>query len=202
MARARADDYDDKRQAILDQSARLFAIHGFDRASMSRIAEACGVSKALLYHYYSAKDALLYDIVRSHLEHLIRVTTAASETEKSEAGAATPEDRLKALISALLEAYRDADAQHKVQINHLSSLPDHQQSELRAMERKLVKLFAESISAVHPSLKDSPKLKPVTMSLFGMLNWHYLWFQDGGDLSREDYAEMVMRLIADGARNI
>ena len=51
MARSRANDYDDKRQAILDRSAELFSVYGFDRASMNRIAEACGVSKANLYHY-------------------------------------------------------------------------------------------------------------------------------------------------------
>ena len=46
MARKRANDYDDKRQAILDRSAELFSVYGFDRASMNKIAEACGVSKA------------------------------------------------------------------------------------------------------------------------------------------------------------
>ena len=58
MARTRATDYDDKRRAILDRSAELFAAHGYDRASMSRIAEACGVSKANLYHYYRDKDEI------------------------------------------------------------------------------------------------------------------------------------------------
>ena len=52
MARPRANNYDDKRRAILDRSAELFSEYGYDRASMNRIAEACGVSKANLYHYY------------------------------------------------------------------------------------------------------------------------------------------------------
>jgi acyl-CoA synthetase (AMP-forming)/AMP-acid ligase II len=56
MARKRANDYDDKRQAILDRSAVLFSAHGYDRASMNKIAEACGVSKANLYHYYKDKE--------------------------------------------------------------------------------------------------------------------------------------------------
>ena len=45
-------------------------------------------------------------------------------------------------------------------------------------------------------------LKPVTMSLFGMLNWHYLWFRSAGSVTRADYADLVTRLIADGARGI
>ena len=45
MARPRADDYDDKRKAILKTSAALFAEHGYDRASMNQIAKGCGVSE-------------------------------------------------------------------------------------------------------------------------------------------------------------
>jgi hypothetical protein len=41
-------------------------------------------------------------------------------------------------------------------------------------------------------------LKPVTMALFGMLNWHYLWFREGRGLSRADYARLVAELIVAG----
>ena len=42
-------------------------------------------------------------------------------------------------------------------------------------------------------------LKRVTMSFFGMVNWHYLWFWPGAGLTRADYADLVTRLIAEGA---
>ncbi|NBP52464.1 MAG: TetR/AcrR family transcriptional regulator, partial [Actinobacteria bacterium] len=57
MARPRAADYDDKRAAILRRAAELFAEKGYDRTSMTEIAAALGVSKALFYHYYPSKDA-------------------------------------------------------------------------------------------------------------------------------------------------
>ena len=38
------------------------------------------------------------------------------------------------------------------------------------------------------------------MSLFGMLNWHYMWFRDKGPVSREDYADMVTTLLIEGAQ--
>ncbi len=38
------------------------------------------------------------------------------------------------------------------------------------------------------------------MSLFGLLNWHYTWFRDGGPLSRADYAKLATRLFLDGAK--
>jgi TetR/AcrR family transcriptional regulator len=195
MARRRALDYDDKRKAILDRSAELFAGHGYDGASISMIAEACGVSKALLYHYYGDKAELLFDVIRTHLEDLIQ---SVEEVARDHAEAPA-EERLAALCAALLDAYRDADAEHQVQINNLRLLPQARQDDLRALERRLVAVFADAVAAAVPRLADKPMLvKPVTMSLFGMLNWSYLWFRDGGALSRADYARLVTRLIVDG----
>ncbi|MBD2745490.1 TetR/AcrR family transcriptional regulator [Microvirga sp. BT688] len=196
MARTRASNYDDKRRAILDRSAELFAEHGYDRASMSKIAEACGVSKANLYHYYRDKEELLFDVIRFHLEELLEVVEAADRPDLA------PGDRLRTLVAAILEAYRDADAQHSVQINGLRLLPSDRQAELKSMERDLVKIFSDAVAGVAPQLKGTKLLKPVTMSLFGMINWHYLWFKSNGEVTRADYAELVAQLIVDGTRNL
>lgn len=192
MARPRANDYDDKRRAILDRSAELFSEYGYDRGSMNRIAEACGVSKATLYHYYTDKDELLFDVIRFHLEKLLKVVGAANRPELA------PQPRLRALVAALLEAYRDADAQHTVQIGSMRFLSDARQTELKNLERRLVRIFSDAVAAVAPQLAGSALLKPVTMSLFGMVNWHYLWFKTPGPVSRADYADLVTRLICDG----
>lgn len=196
MARTRASDYDDKRRAILNRSAELFSEHGYDRASMNKIAEACRVSKANLYHYYKDKEALLFDVIRFHLEELLEVVEAADKPDLP------PKDRLRELAGALLEAYRDADSQHNVQINSMRFLPADRQAELRGMERELVATFSDAVVGVAPQLKGTKMLKPVTMSLFGMINWHYLWFKPNGPVTRADYADLVTRLIIDGTRNI
>ncbi len=103
-------------------------------------------------------------------------------------------------MSALLDAYRDADDEHKIQINELGKLPASKRKVLIEMERRLVHEFAEAIAGVNPIIgADKMLLKPVTMSLFGMLNWHYMWFREGKGLSREDYAGMVTTLLIEGA---
>jgi AcrR family transcriptional regulator len=192
MARPVAADHADKRQKILEQSAMLFAEHGYDRASITMIAGACGVSKALLYHYYADKAELLFDIIDSHLRHLLAVTESAL------VGVSDVRQRLLALCTSLLVAYRDAAAQHEVQIAQLRLLAPAQQRELKALERQLVDRFAAEISCAVPD--DPVRLKPLTMSLFGMLNWNFLWFREDGALSREEYAELVVTLLLEGAR--
>ncbi|WP_157015975.1 TetR/AcrR family transcriptional regulator [Mesorhizobium xinjiangense] len=197
MARTRAKDYDDKRRALLHQAASVFARDGYDRASMAGLAAECGVSKALLYHYYASKEALLFDIINTHLEALVETVEDADRPDLP------PEERLEGLVAALLESYRDADAEHKVQLGALQQLPGPDQAELKALERRLVDRFAAAIRAVEPEIFDgTPLLKPVTMSLFGMLNWFYMWFREGGPVSRRDYARLATQLLLGGVANI
>jgi TetR/AcrR family transcriptional regulator len=196
MARPRAADYDGKRKAILDRSAKLFAKNGYDRTSMAEVAAACRVSKALLYHYYVSKEELLFDILKLHLDELI-------DAVRSVDSKLTPKPRLRALVGALLEAYRDADSQHKIQINELSKLPAAKREKLIALERELVRIFSDAIATVNKNVGTSPRLlKPVTMSLFGMLNWHYMWFREGGPMSREEYASLATQLLVEGAASL
>ncbi|MBN9040630.1 MAG: TetR family transcriptional regulator [Rhizobiales bacterium 62-47] len=195
MARTRANDYDKKRLGILSQSAALFAQHGFTGTSITMIAEACGVSKALMYHYYRSKDDVLFDLLADHLNHLIAKVDAA-------AAGSNGKERLFAISIALLEAYRGADAEHQVQISSLKLLPQAQQSVLKELERKLVVVFSDAIAAALPVVANKHDvLKPLTMSLFGMLNWHYLWFRDGKGMTREAYARMAAGLVLAGAED-
>ena len=193
MARTRAQDYDDKRRAILHRSAELFAQFGYSGTSITMIAEACGVSKALLYHYYSDKEAVLFDILSAHLEELVVVVEKAAQAGRD------PEARVHAIAAALLDAYRDAGAEHQVQIANLKLLAPEKQEQLREMERLLVNHLSDALAEALPAIGRGPLLKPLTMSIFGMLNWHYLWFREGKGLTREDYAHLVTHLVLAGA---
>lgn len=194
MARTIAKDHEAKREAILKTAAEFFAEQGFDRASMGKLAQACGVSKALIYHYYPSKDALLFDILDTHLTALVEVV------EREAAGPGSAQSRLRALIRAILIAYRDSDAEHKVQLDALSSLPEENQVHLRALQRRLVACMSDSVRAIAPErFVSRPELVgPVTMSVFGMLNWFYLWHKPGGPVDRDAYADIVADLVIGG----
>lgn len=191
MARTRAADFEDKQRAILASAAAVLAGQGMDKASMAQIAQQAQVSKALLYHYYPGKDALIFDIIRTHLTDLDLAVEAADSP------ALPPDQRLRALIGAVLETYRDADNCHKVQLNGTPTLPNEQKEAIHAIERRIVRRFSAVLRQLHPGL-EPPLLMPVTMSLFGMLNWVYMWFRDGGPVTREDYADIATALILKG----
>ena len=198
MARTRAADFEEKQRGILDNAAAVFAEQGMEKASMAQIAAHANVSKALLYHYYPGKDALIFAIIMTHLEELEDAIEAADNPDLP------PAQRLRQLVGAVLEEYRGADNQHKVQLNASSALSDEQKAEIMAIERRIVKRFAIVLRSINPELEspERPLLTPVTMSLFGMMNWVYMWFRDGGRISREDYADVATTLILEGIKAV
>jgi AcrR family transcriptional regulator len=182
---------------MLHRAAIVFSRDGYDRASMAGLAAECGVSKALLYHYYASKEALLFDIIRNHLEQLIEAVESADAPDLQ------PAERLRALVGALLAAYRDADAEHRVQIEGMRLLPEAEQEMLKALERRLVGIFADAIRTLNPAGFEGRQLiKPVTMALFGMLNWFYMWFREGRGITREDYADLATHLLVSGVSKL
>src|SRR5690606_6066575 len=112
--------------------------------------------------------------------------------------------RLRRLVGVVLENYRGADNQHKVQLNATSALSDEQKAGITAIERRIVRRFSNLLREINPDLdsKERPLLMPVTMSLFGMMNWVYMWFRDGGPVSREDYAKLATTLILEGVKAV
>jgi len=198
MARTRAEDFEEKQRHILVQAARVFAEQGMEKASMSAIAAASGASKSLLYHYYPSKDALIFEIIKSHLEEL------ETDISKADQPDAAPDVRLKLLVRAVLENYRDADDQHKVQLNAGPVLNEDQRAHILDLERQIVRRFSMILKEINPNLDepDRPLLMPATMSLFGMMNWVYMWFREGGPITRRDYADLATTLVLEGVKAV
>ena len=67
-----------RRREILDVAERLFAEHGYASTSMDDVAEAVGVTKPAIYHYFRSKDDILLEIRQSIIDDaLARVVEQA-----------------------------------------------------------------------------------------------------------------------------
>lgn len=198
MARTIAKDHDQKRDQILKAAAKVFASQGFDRASMTELARECGISKANIYHYYDGKDAILFDILDSYLSALRDRITGI------DVAGLGPQARLLRIVSEILMAYQGADHEHKVQINGMSALAGAQQKQLRGYQRDMVAHVSDTIRAIAPEVfaDDAGKLRATTMSVFGMLNWYYMWNTGAGSKARDDYAVLVANLTTHGIKGL
>jgi len=196
MARGRASTFDATREQILDQAARLFAAQGYPGTSMNQVAEACAVSKPTLYHYVRDKHELLAQICETHVLEL--ATLVAEVDVQGQAQGLSPEQRLRLLITRFMQAYGRSQNQHRVLTEDVKFLNDEDQARLKAIEREVVDAFANAIVAARPALQAAKLHKPVTMLLFGMINWTFTWLKPDGELSYDSVAPMVADLFFGG----
>ncbi|EEX08336.1 MULTISPECIES: TetR/AcrR family transcriptional regulator [Ruegeria] len=196
MARTIAKDHDQKRAQILKSAARVFAREGFDRASMTQLARECGISKANIYHYYDSKDAILFDILETYLRELRDLICGL------EMDGLSPPEKLHRVVAEILLAYQGVDDEHRVQTSGMSALPEDQQRLLRGYQRDMVNFLSAILSEVAPDVfqGDGAKLRSATMSVFGMLNWYYMWNSGADAQARRDYAALVSNLTLSGVK--
>ncbi|MFN0022933.1 MAG: TetR/AcrR family transcriptional regulator [Parvularculaceae bacterium] len=186
MARTQADDYDDKREAIVEHAAALFAARGFDGASLADLAEACGMSKSLFYHYYPSKEAILFDVMNGHMDEL----SSAMEIEPT----SEPVLALRRFARRLLRLYAGAADRQKVLLYDLARLPAAQKRTIIAKEKKMIG-YAEAIIKRSRPRADKAALRAQTMLFFGMLNWTHTWLKPKGGLTRDEVADLAARTI-------
>lgn len=195
MARTRADDYQDKRALIYDRAAELFAEQGFSRTSIAELAAHCQASKSWIYHYFPSKEAILYEILRDHMALLLRTAEAELAAHPG------PEAQLRGLLRAFMAIYVRAKAKHVVLLAELGCLPAAQQEEIRSLERRVVDLVAGVLTRLNaPLAARRGALKPITMMLFGMVNWTYTWYRPEGPIKPEQLADMAAELFLNGLR--
>ena len=192
MARGRASGYDDQREMILAHAARLFARRGYPATSMNQVADACGLSKATIYHYFRDKYALLVSIADGHVSRLQLLIADATRE------AATPELRLRELIRRIVEEYADAQDAHRVLTDDVKFLEPDDRERVLGKEREVVAGFARTVGALRPELEQVALSKPLTMLLFGMVNWMFMWMKPDGKLDHEAMAVVVADLFVGG----
>ena len=196
MVRTRAKDHDDKRKVILDTAAGVFARFGIAGASMNEVAKACGISKANIYHYYASKNDLVFDILDAYLSQLRDAIRGVDLSGLS------PPEQLHALTRAFLLAYDGMDNEHKIQTEGVPLLQPDQQEVLKDYQRDLVACVADTLRNCAPDTlgQDKFRRRDVTMSVFGMLNWFYMWSPGADQQQRIAYAATVAEMTLNGIR--
>ena len=199
MARPRAATYEDQRSQILKAAADLFARRGYTAATLNEVASASGVSKATLYHYFIDKHALLEDIVCSHVARLqgIAAEAGALPTEPPGSTHGAAEARLRRLVRRFMQAYADAQSEHRVLTEDVKFLDERARGAVLEGQRQVVTAFAQGIAACRPDLRAELH-KPMAMLLFGMINWTFTWLRPDGVLTYADLGDIVADLFFGG----
>lgn len=196
MARKKAHDHDQQRDRILELAAVQFAQSSYASTSMSDLAEACGTSKARLYHYYASKDAILFDLLDRYTKRLMLII---AEVEALGQRRNLSERQVFAeLIRAFLREYETSQSRHVSLLNDVKYLPETERDQILDRQRDVVAAVSRQLARAYPERVEHGMRTPLTMMVFGMINWTFTWLKPGGALSYDDFATQVIDVLERG----
>lgn len=185
----------DRREAILNEAATLFARRGVGDASMADLADVVGIRKASLYHFFPSKQDLLMAVLRPIVEEPGRELDAivgrpAGVRERFLDGAAALGDlferepeRMEVLVRGRLERH----------------LTEEHMEEIRHWKAAYTDLWRGLITeGVAEGLFRPCDDKIAAFALIGSLNWMYAWFSPSSPLTGAEVAHQIADLFLQG----
>lgn len=171
---------DPARLEILRAAAELFMDLGFTATTIDAIAERLGATKGRVYHYFSSKAEIYFDVQRLAMTRLL----AAIEPIAREPGSAR--SRLEHMARAHVDIIlRELPIQkvsvHGVELHLFAASAARYTAEVRSiihLRDEYEQLFAEVIDAGTRE-GDFVDLPPRLLSkaFFGPLNWVTYWYR-------------------------
>jgi AcrR family transcriptional regulator len=183
-------------ERLLAVATRLFAENGYEGTSVQEIVEAAGVTKGAMYHYYAAKDDLLYAIYHRLL---------ALQTERLRsfaAGPGTAEERLRAAAIDVIETSIAHLDELTVFFRSMHLLPGEKQKAVRGERRRYHECFR---ALVEEGQREGTFQAGVPADLavnffFGAVHQLSTWWHPEGPLDAGAVGEYYVGLFLDGLR--
>ena len=181
---------------ILSTAARLFATSGYDGTSMRDIAEACGISKSLLYHHFADKDEIFARIALGSTRELYHFVH-----DRLPDGAA-PSERIRAFMAATGEYFQRYRWAWIASTGAFWNDPQQRRQKERLMWRDR---YEGLIRALIQEAIDAGEIRPVDVPLAGRLvlsalNWMHRWYKPEKDLAAPEIAEAYFDMIFNGLK--
>ena len=186
--------YEERRDAVIDAAAGVFARQGYDATTIDDLVAATGLQRGGLYHYIGGKQDLLIAIHERFLTPLLE-TAREIATQDLE-----PEQALRALAHALIEnihRYRD---QVTVFFHEWRTIEgDERWSELRRERREFETIIGDVLARGREAGDfEFADGRIALLGFLGMINYAPQWYVPSGRMSHEAIAEQFCDIFLRG----
>jgi len=184
--------YNEKRDKILKNAARLFAKKGYENVSLAEIAAKLMLNKATLYYYFKSKDEIFFVIQMQAIEQ------ANDVLEKVLASEAGPEEKLREAIKSHVRIVTQDHITGTFRQRELV-LPRKLMAQLISSRDRFEKNFQKIIlEGVKKGVFQKGYWKLAVLSILGTLNAIPRWYSPKGELSADEIGEALAGFIIKG----
>ena len=183
-----------KLRRILERAARLIFEKGYEGTSMQDIADACGLTKAGLYHHVATKEALLIAIMEYGMDLFEEVVLARVEHIRD------PLERLRQTMAYNFELVtHDSSKEVTIILHEHQTLTGVAQKKINARKKRYVRFledaFKEGIAAGQIRNVD-PTI--ASFSFLGSVLWSYKWYRPEGRITPQQLSDGTIDLFFNG----
>lgn len=179
---------------ILEIAAHTICEKGYEGASIQDIADACGLTKAGLYHHIRSKEHLLVEIMHYGMDLFEEQVLSQVEPIMD------PLERLRtAMEKHVLMVTRDRTKEITIILHEHATLTGDELHRINARKKRYVRFLERSFSeamATGQLRRIDPKV--ATFAFLGAVNWIYKWFQPDGPISDEQLVRGMQDLFFSG----
>jgi TetR/AcrR family transcriptional regulator, cholesterol catabolism regulator len=190
--RAAATRFDRRLGHILDHATEVFCLKGYEGASMRDLSRATGMSLAGLYHYFESKERLLF-LVQKHT-----FTTILDNLKARLEHVTDPEQRIRIFIENHLEYFVSNQQGLKVLSHEDESLKNGLSAEIAGIKREYYRICLRLMEDLRRDRGLDFNARTAVMSLFGMINWIYTWYNPRVDGNADALAEQMGNIVLNG----
>jgi TetR/AcrR family transcriptional regulator, cholesterol catabolism regulator len=184
--------FDRRLEHILAHATEVFCLKGYEGASMRDLSRATGMSLAGLYHYFQSKERLLY-LIQKHT-----FTTILEKLKARLKNVADPEERIRIFILNHLQYFVSNQPGLKVLSHEDESLKNGLSSEIASIKREYYRICLGLMEDLRRKRSLDFNTRTAVMSLFGMINWIYTWYNPRVDGNAEALAEQMGNIFLNG----
>jgi len=170
---------DRRRKEILHAALRAFREKGYHGTTLDDIAEAFGIRKTALYHYFPDKEAILYACHQESLAELDRIIAGTRTRD-------TAIDRLAYVIREHVRVMTETLEGSPLAFEVTALSPARQREVIAGRDRyekALRRIIAQGV-ADHEFRSLNPKI--AVFAILGSINWISRWYRPEGALQAEE----------------
>jgi AcrR family transcriptional regulator len=189
--------FDRRLAKIIVHATNVFYDKGYEGASMRDLARSSGMSLAGLYYYFESKEKLLY-LIQKH-----PFTTIVEQLRERLDNVSEAEQRIRIFILNHLEYFLSNQKAMTVLSHEDDVLRNSFGAEIAAIKREYYRICIGLLDDFKREKKLEFSGRIAVLSLFGMMNWIYTWYNprvdgDASEIARE-MGDIFLRGICGGA---
>jgi AcrR family transcriptional regulator len=181
------------REKVLAAAVQSFAEYGYNAATMRDIARIAGIQAASIYYHYASKQALLVEIMETHMRHL------NANLERIVSKQETVQQRLHEAITNHIRLHTTYKSEFFIIDTEIRALEGENRSYILSLRDQYEALLQRLLlEGMEQGVLRQTDVKVASYAIIAMCTEVAKWFRPAGRLSVQQVIDIYSQMVTEG----